>query len=190
MRIYLAGPDVFLPDPAAAAAAKKALCVAYGAEGIFPTDPWPPSDLDVAEGAQSRAMSIYARNEAHMRDCDALIANLTPFRGPSADAGTVFELGFFRALARPLAGYSNVAQRFTPRTLASLGGHARRRPDGVWEDQDGMSLEDFDLHDNLMIDGGIALGGGVLVVREVPPAARFTDLVGFEACLRHLMRAA
>jgi nucleoside 2-deoxyribosyltransferase len=188
MRIYLAGPDVFLPDPGAAAAAKKALCVAYGAEGIFPTDPWPPSDPQALMEPASRAMSIYARNEAHLRDCDALIATLTPFRGPSADAGTIFELGFFRAMGRPIAGYSNVAQRFTSRTLASLGGRARRRVEGVWEDEDGMSLEDFDLHDNLMIDGGIALAGGVLVVRDVPPAARFTDLAGFEACLAHLMR--
>jgi len=190
MRIYLAGPDVFLPDPGVAAAAKKALCVAYGAIGIFPTDPWPPTDPLATTQPRSRAMSIYARNEAHLRDCDALIANLTPFRGPSADAGTVYELGFMRALQRPVLGYSNVARRFTDRTLRSLGDSARQRPDGVWEDPDGMSLEDFDLHDNLMVDGGIALAGGVLIVRDVPPDQRFTDLVGFEACLAHLMSGA
>ena len=29
-----------------------------------------------------------------MDAADAIIANLTPFRGPSADAGTVYELGY------------------------------------------------------------------------------------------------
>ena len=29
-----------------------------------------------------------------MDAADAIIANLTPFRGPGADAGTVYELGY------------------------------------------------------------------------------------------------
>ena len=32
-------------------------------------------------------LATYLRNEAHIRGSDALIANLTPFRGPSADPG-------------------------------------------------------------------------------------------------------
>ena len=42
-----------------------------------------------------------------MRSCDAAVANLTPFRGVSADAGTAFEVGFMRALGRPVLGYTN-----------------------------------------------------------------------------------
>ena len=33
-----------------------------------------------------------------MDEADAIIANLTPFRGPSADAGTVYELGYMAGL--------------------------------------------------------------------------------------------
>jgi nucleoside 2-deoxyribosyltransferase len=181
MRIYLAGPEVFLAEAAALAEAKRAICAAHGAEGVFPTD----NHADGAgDQAPERWMRIYLRNEAHMRGCDALIANLTPFRGASADAGTVYELGFMRALGRPVFGYSNVAADFLPRTLALLGPAARRREGGVVEDAEGLSVEDFGLADNLMIDGGIRAAGGVLVRREVPPARRWQDLEGFAACVR------
>ena len=38
-RIYLAGPEVFLPDAREIADAKKAICRAHGLEGVFPADP-------------------------------------------------------------------------------------------------------------------------------------------------------
>jgi nucleoside 2-deoxyribosyltransferase len=184
MRIYLAGPDVFLPHAAEMAEAKKALCARHGATGVFPTD-----IVEHPGEAAERFMRIYLGNEAHMRGCDAVIANLTPFRGPSADAGTVYELGFMRALGRPVLGYTNTTTPFRDRTLASLGAQARQREDGDWVDAEGLHLEDFGLHDNLMIDGGILASGGVLVARDVPEAHRWTDLEGFEACLRALMEA-
>ena len=47
---------------------------------------------------------IAMRNETHIRSCQAVIANLTPFRGPSADVGTVYEVGFARALGLLIFG--------------------------------------------------------------------------------------
>jgi nucleoside 2-deoxyribosyltransferase len=121
-----------------------------------------------------------------MRDADAIIANLTPFRGPSADAGTIYELGFMRALGKKVLGYSNVAADFVPRTLGFLGGGAHRDGGGRWRDAADMAVEDFGLADNLMIDGGIHEASGMLIRREVPEAGRWTDLGGFEACVRML----
>jgi nucleoside 2-deoxyribosyltransferase len=181
VRIYLAGPEVFLPDAAAVARAKKAICAEHGAVGVFPLDP-----VAVADAGLPRFLSIYLKNEAHIRGCDALIANLTPFRGPSADPGTVYELGFMCALGRPVAGYLNTERRFAARTLAFLGGGARRRDDGVWEDAEGLSLEEFDRFDNLMIDGGILAANGIVATREVAGAARWRDLEAFTRCVRHL----
>jgi nucleoside 2-deoxyribosyltransferase len=178
MRIYLAGPDVFLPDAAAMAMAKKAICARHNATGVFPTDL-----AENAGDAPDRFMRIYLGNEAHMRGCDALIANLTPFRGPSADAGTVYELGFMRALGRPIFGYANTGVSFRTRTLAFLGAAARQGEDGEWTDAEGLHLENFGLHDNLMIDGGILASGGRLITRDVPPERRWSDLEGFEACV-------
>ncbi|NGM18758.1 nucleoside 2-deoxyribosyltransferase [Roseomonas stagni] len=187
MKVYLAGPDVFLPDAAAMAAEKKRLCARYGLEGVFPTDPRPDP---AADAASDLWYAIYLRNEAHIRACDALVANLTPFRGPSADAGTVYELGFMRALGRPVLGYSNDASDFSTRTRAFLGDAARRNTEGDWVDGEGLSLESFGLTDNLMIDGGIRAADGLLVRCAVPVARRWSDLTGFEACLKALSGAA
>jgi nucleoside 2-deoxyribosyltransferase len=187
MRIYLAGPEVFLPDAAAVADAKRAVCARLGAVGVFPTD---PVHCPTADVAPEQWLKVYLSNEAHIRSCDALVANLTPFRGPSADAGTVYELGFMRALGRPVAGYANTALPFTDRTLAFLGPAARRRDEKVWEDAEGLHLEAFGLHDNLMVDGGIRASGGALVVRDVPTASRWRDLTGFQEAVRRLMDAA
>jgi hypothetical protein len=38
-----------------------------------------------------------------MRSCDAIIVNLAPLRGPRADAGSAYEMGFMRALGRAVA---------------------------------------------------------------------------------------
>src|SRR3954454_17202211 len=179
MRLYLAGPEVFLADAADIAAAKRAICAAQGLTGVFPLEP-PPLEPDPALPEWRR---IYQANEAHIRSCDALVANLTPFRGPSADVGTVYELGFMRALGRPVFGYSNVARRFGGRVLAALGGQARRRADGIWEDAEGMAVEEFDRHDNLMLEGGIAAAGGTFEVQDVPEALRWQDLAAFARCV-------
>jgi nucleoside 2-deoxyribosyltransferase len=186
MRIYLAGPEVFLLDAEAVADAKRRLCARHGATGIFPTDLIDCPEADLAAEAW---WAIYLRNEAHIRSADALIANLTPFRGPSADAGTVYELGFMRALGRPVAGYANTAMPFTDRTRRFLGAGARERAEGEWEDAEGLHIEAFGLHDNLMIDGGLRAAGGVLVTREVPVPDRWRDLTAFEAALRALMES-
>ncbi len=182
MRVYLAGPEVFLPDALDVAAAKKRICAAHGLDGVFPLDTppqAPPAD-------RPYWMRIYLGNEAHIRSCAGLIANLTPFRGPSADSGTVYELGFMRALGRPVMGYSNAAADFLDRSRAFLGAEARPRPDGGWEDAEAMGLEDFGLADNLMIDGGIAAAGGGFERAEAAPGSRWHDLAGFERCCARL----
>jgi nucleoside 2-deoxyribosyltransferase len=170
MRVYLAGPDVFLPDPLARAAMLKALCARYGLIGVSPLDPYLPAPDDWA--GLPDALRIARQNEAHIASCDALVANLTPFRGPSADVGTVFELGFMRALGRPVFGWSNDASHYADRTRAFLG------PVG-----DGMEIESFDLADNLMIEGAITSSGGAMLIEAVPAPHRWTRLSAFERCL-------
>jgi nucleoside 2-deoxyribosyltransferase len=183
MKVYLAGPDVFLPDPLGMAERKRAICAAHGLTGVFPVDNHPDHPQHTGVPLW---LWIYRRNEAHMRGAEAIIANLTPFRGPSADPGTVYELGFMRALGRRVLGYSNVAADFVPRTLGFIGPALRRDEQGRWRDGAGMAVEDFGLADNLMIDGGIHEAGGLLVRRDVPEAERFTDLAAFEACVKAL----
>jgi nucleoside 2-deoxyribosyltransferase len=180
-RVYLAGPDVFLPDAEAWAARKQAICAGYGLTGVSPLDALEGEPADWAALPEWRRIGL--RNEAHIRGAAALIANLTPFRGPSADAGTVFEVGFMRALGRPVFGYATVARPFTERTLDWLG--IRPAPDMAESvrDDDRMLVEAFGLFDNLMIEVGIVASGGELVVEALAAAERWTDLSTFERCV-------
>jgi len=183
-RVYLAGPDVFLRDPLAAAERKKQLCRAHGFEGVFPLD----AELELgALEPRAAGLAISRANEALIGGCQLLIAQVTPFRGPSADVGTAFEMGFARALGLPVYAYTNVDTDFTTRTREFV--HTiRARSDRIIEDQDGMEIENFGLADNLMLVGAVEHSGGTLVCFDAPADARFTGLEAFEACLRRAKR--
>lgn len=183
-RVYLAGPEVFLADAAAIGAEKCRLADATGFEGVFPLD----AALDLSGLAvREQARRIALANEALMRSCDLMIANLTPFRGVSMDAGTAFEIGFMRALGRPVLGYSNVCDDFAARTRVYRSGQ-RHTFDA---DRAEVAIEDFGMVENLMIAVAIIDSGEDPVLPAVPSAiATIGDLTGFRRCLelarRHL----
>ena len=168
MRVYLAGPDVFFPDPLDWAARKSAICVAHGLGAVTPFDSIaePPGWARLPE-----ADRIARRNEAHIRACTAVIANLTPFRGASADAGTVYEVGFARGLGLRVFGYSTVALLLADRSHAVAGGVGPT--DGA-----GLTIEDFGLSENLMIDCAVR-EAGVFIVGN----SQWDDLSAFSACV-------
>jgi nucleoside 2-deoxyribosyltransferase len=177
-RIYLAGPEVFLPDAMAAGRRKQTLCETHGFAGIFPLD----AALDLSGLAKAdAARRISLANEGLMRSCDLLIANLSPFRGVSMDAGTAFEVGFMRALGRPLLGYTN-----TPLDLRRRTEMARAAPSLPFDcDTPTAAVEDFELAENLMIEIAIVESGGTVVRSATAPGDEMIDLAGFEACLTH-----
>jgi nucleoside 2-deoxyribosyltransferase len=181
-RVYLAGPDVFLPAPEAWAARKQAACARHGLQGVTPLDSL--AQEPAAWAALPLWRRIALRNEAHIRSCAAVIANLTPFRGPSADVGTAYEVGFARALGLPVFGYATVAAPFLDRTLAALGPDATADEHGAWWDADGLLVEQFGLFDNLMIEGGILGSGGTLLTEDARPTQRWRDLTVFERCVK------
>jgi nucleoside 2-deoxyribosyltransferase len=177
-RVYLAGPDVFLPDAGAWMERKKAICAGFGLTGVSPLDALAPEPADWAALPEWRGIAL--RNEAHIKSCTAIVANLTPFRGPSADVGTVYEVGFARGLGLRLFGYTSISTAFLDRTLSSIGG-GRQAPDGSWWDPDGLLVEQFGLFDNLMIEGGITASGGALIHED---RDRWNDLSLFERCVQ------
>jgi nucleoside 2-deoxyribosyltransferase len=172
--IYLAGPDVFLPNAVALGEAKKQLCAAYGFEGLFPLD------HEIARPAPARIdLLIYRGNTGMIRRADCAIFNLTPFRGPSADAGTAFELGMVTALDKPRFAYTNQSADYVERVCRIS--HLDYDPaHALWRDADDLLVEDFGNVDNLMIDGCLEAFGGI--IRH--DAAGFDALAGFEECLR------
>jgi nucleoside 2-deoxyribosyltransferase len=97
-------------------------------------------------------------------------------------------MGFMRALRRPIFAYTNDARPFLDRVAAFCRGTVRVRPTGEHEDPDGMAIEPFELHDNLMLAGGIIASGGCIVAATVPHAERYTSLAAFERCVAHAAR--
>ena len=179
-RIYLAGPEVFLNNAREIGENKKILCKKYGFEGIFP--------LDVGvdpEGKTPREVGLWISgvNERLIRSCDIVIANITPFRGPSADVGTAYEMGFAHALGKRVFAYTNISVPFTERTVKALEGQVNRSRDGRLRDMQGMFIEEVCLIDNLMLDGCINASSKLLVVGDAPADQLFTYLDGFEKCL-------
>jgi nucleoside 2-deoxyribosyltransferase len=135
-KVYLAGPTVFQEDAVARGGDLKATCAAHGLEGLYPLDG--PVLADPRE--------IYLANVAKIRAADALVADLSVFRGPHVDDGTAFELGYAAALGKPVFGYAD--------GLGSMAGRIpteRTLPDGRRFDGEGWQIEDFDLPHNLMI---------------------------------------
>jgi nucleoside 2-deoxyribosyltransferase len=183
--IYLAGPEVFLPEGFDLIRQKAALCARYGFVANIPSDNSLPSRKSTTPVQVSR--KIYQANVATMKSSDFGIFDLTPFRGPSADAGTVFELGLMTGLGKPVFGYTNVPGDYIERI-----GLKQQAPDPtspapatmLWCDENGWHIENFGNADNLMIDSAIALGGAEIVRSHAAFPARFDDLSGFELCLK------
>jgi nucleoside 2-deoxyribosyltransferase len=181
-KVYLAGPDVFLSNARDVATAKVKLCSNYGFVGISPVD----NELGALRLPPAETMKrISSSNEYLIRTSHLVIANLTPFRGPSMDVGTAYEVGFARALGLPVFGYSNVEGTLLQRTRYCLGAKVSERPSGNFEDSYQMMIENFDGFDNLMLVGALLSSGTDVVITAVPDAMRFTDLSGFEACLKN-----
>ncbi|BCP54106.1 nucleoside 2-deoxyribosyltransferase [Kaistia sp. 32K] len=178
-KVYLAGPEVFLPNAREVLTRKAELA---RAAGLIPLS---PGDLEIppADTKKGFGHAISAVDERMMLEADAIIANLTPFRGIAADTGTTFELGFMCALGKPVFAYTNVAENHYRRVVAHYHGAVARGDDGHQRGPDGLSVEDFDMIDNLMLHGGIERRGGTVVVGNAAPNALYTDLTAFEACL-------
>lgn len=187
-KIYLAGPDVFVPNCIEILAnKKKELCEKYGFEGMFPLD----NVLDLEnKTAQECGLAIAKANEVMIRNADVVIANLTPFRGVSADSGTIYEVGVAVALGKIVYGYSNNTIPFSERTtkyyeevenIGSVNFGAEKYSKITLDSPFGV--EHFELPDNLMIPNGIFESGGKFIVGASPKDEEMHYLENFEKCL-------
>ena len=176
--VYLAGPEVFLPDAPSVMARKAALCAEFGFDALVPGDNDPAVSASPADG-QGVSMAIYRANLELMTLADFGVFNLTPFRGPSADVGTAFELGLMTGLGKRVYGYTDVvadyADRVPTRSEVGLGGLLR--------DEQGWLVETFGRADNLMLDCALEASGAQILRNPTPPTQRLRDVTGLAACL-------
>ncbi len=167
--VYLAGPMVFEPDPAAIFAAMKRVCERHGLTGVSPLD----NQIGLQADAPGKALAarIVAADIALMHRCDAGLVCLDGFRrGPEMDPGTAFEIGYMHALGKPLAGWTRDPRDYPERVrdffatvfglgLASAPGGGQS---GALRDPDGILVHSEGLLQNAMTQIGIERSGGAV----------------------------
>jgi nucleoside 2-deoxyribosyltransferase len=131
-RVYLAGPDVFFPDVNERSENLKIKCDLWNLEGVFPLDA--NIKLDEPINQEKNGYTIFNGNIGLILSCDAVLANISPFRGPSIDAGTAFEIGYGFANGLMVVCYTDNLSYYKDRVK-----------------NDGLLIEDFGMIDNLMI---------------------------------------
>ncbi len=167
--IYLAGPEVFLPDPIATGELKK-----QRIQQLSETSQWPftlvglyPMDNKIPDFKPNRetGIRIYEANLQLMQKADFIAANMVRFRGPSMDVGTAFEMGYMRGLNKPVFAYYESKPFYG--AVEQQGLYADRvkqfyqvDPKDPHRDFDGLSIEQFQMEDNLMMVGALNTGAG------------------------------
>ena len=167
-KLYLAGPEIMLPNAEEVARKQKTLCERYGFIGLHPMD----NNTNLRESSMKTATKIYKGDVRQVRKCDIVVANCNSFRGALVDDGTAYELGYGNALGKPSYGYVSDADSYVLRVMKRYpcyipgGSKINVDKDGYW------LLDDFGTKINLMMQCGMVVNGGRLVIGD------------FECCLR------
>ena len=206
LKIYLAGPEVFLPDPIAKGADKYAAIERFNHEilldknfrfvGRYPMDAQIDTLIDECAETPATAMSIFRADVALMDESDLIIANITRFRGPSADVGTAFEMGYMHAQGKPVFAYYNMQETYATADQRQTSVFDYASPDSdartdyakkvhdfasgylvdrtTDKDRDNYThlIENFGLADNLMLIGAMQANSPT---QSYAPAASFWE---------------
>lgn len=172
VKLYLAGPEVFLPNVLEIRSKKLKICDDFGFFGVFPVD---ESYLPALQTKRNEGLYLCRKNKRLIAQATGIIANVTPFRGVSIDPGTAYEIGYADALRRPIFAYSNIPGLFLDRMESY---DSVSVINGKTYDSDGFLIEDFDLYDNLMISGSINDSTKTMLISEVD--CELGDLTLFE----------
>lgn len=177
--VYLAGPDVFRQNAVEHGAQLVATCAQAGLRGLYPLDA--ELGAHTHDSPSTLAAAIASANMGLIRQSCAVIADLSPFRGPNVDDGTAFEIGYAHALGLPIFGYVCTGAHAAPypervrasgETLTTITHD--NRPTLV--DETGMMVEDFGLPVNLMIATILHEPGHIFTSATAAIAAAATHL--------------
>lgn len=145
-KIYLAGFEVFELNAVEILNNHKQLCTEYGFTGLIPFD----TNVDFTQSEDSVRKDIFNENIKLISDCDIIIANMNTFRGGEVDSGTVFELGYAKALNKEIYFYSN--DNRTAVEKAQDFDSDTKEIDGFIYDKNNLMIEGFNSKFNIMIN--------------------------------------
>ena len=134
---YCAGPWVFRPYPGEIGSQLSRLCDAAGLVAVLPLE-------DAPDRTPADAAMIYRENITRIAKADAVVADISPFRGPHMDPGTAMEIGYAAALGKPVFAYTSSPDPLIRRIRCE-------ETEKGWRDAHGSLVEDFGLPENLMI---------------------------------------
>lgn len=137
-KIYLAGPDVFKPNAKEIGKQLVSTVDKYGFKGLFPLY----NEIPQQSSKLLTGKIIALENIKMIQGCDIVLANLEPFRGPSADCGTVWECAYAKGLGKKVYGYNFDSKKYKDKVIGKFA-------------HDNMFVEDFDTWDNIMLVWGI-----------------------------------
>ena len=161
--VYWAGPWVFSPSPEEIGSQLSRLCDAAGLVAVLPFE-------DAPNRRPFDATMIYRENIARIAKADAVVADISPFRGPHMDPGTAMEIGYAAALDKPVFAYTNSPGSLIQRIQCEDTGTGCR-------DEHGSLVEDFGLSDNLMIGCTLASPVSLHASAALEAAARWLQRV-------------
>jgi len=143
--IYIAGPDVFESNAIEIGALYTEMCDDFDFRGLYPLN----NELSLSDNATKHeiAEAIYLANIEMINQSDYVIANLNSFRGKEGDSGTMWEVGYAVSKGIPVIGYMDSDKSYLHRFSDSESFEIKN----VWVDENGKTIEDFDLPINLMI---------------------------------------
>lgn len=173
-RVYLAGPMVFYSDPEAVFRRMKELCQRRGLTGVSPLD----NQIGLEGLPLDRSLlERIVRADIELMDAlDGGLFCLDPFRrSPEMDPGTAFEVGYMRALKKPIAGWTSDPRHYPAKVedyfattfgqpLVAAAAGPKGGTSGTARDPDGVLVHSQACAQNAMVDFGIITAGGRIFV--------------------------
>jgi nucleoside 2-deoxyribosyltransferase len=151
-KVYIAGPDIFRVAWPDMARKIVSACESWGFEALLPITA--NQNLDrpgvngiTVPGKTKDADVVFESCMDKIRSCDAVVANITPFRGDEPDSGTVFEIATAYALGKPVVAYT-LDTRLTHERHVHNGFKTEH---GALVCRSGFLVERFDLPCNVMV---------------------------------------
>jgi nucleoside 2-deoxyribosyltransferase len=164
--VYFAGPGCLARDAVERRRHIDALCAKYGLGCLWPSERYLFRSGDKIKGRPLDVPEILHTSVIEsIKDAAAIVADISPFRGPHLDAQTAFEIGYAAALGKPIFAWTNATYPAFPGAPAGHRRHATlgdriwcgetAAADGHWRDEQGFLVENFDLPESSLISCAI-----------------------------------